>query len=118
MKAAENRHSLHDFGSYNRSIATAGKEDNAPWPEAAFSATNPYISPLAQTPDGRLILAYLQSGSQNLKHHEDEENSKEEFQFHGINRRERGCPTGQIPQAEAVSDRQSCGSRLYPGFPR
>ena len=118
MKAAENRHSLHDFSSYDCSIATAGKEDNAPWPEAAFSATNPYISPLAQTPDGCLILAYLQSDSQNLNHHEDEENSKEEFQFHGINRRGRRRPTGQIPQAGAESDRQSCGSHLYPGFPR
>ena len=118
MKAAENRHSLHDFRSYDRSIATAGNKNDAPRPETAFPAANPYISPLAQTPDGRLVLVYLQPGSQNLENHEDKEDGKEEFQFHDINRRERGRPGGQILQGEAVSDRQSCGSRLYPCFPR
>lgn len=118
MKAAENGHALHDFSTYDSSIATAGKENDASRTETAFSAAYPYIPPLAQTPDCRLILAYLQPGTQNLKHHEGKENSKEEFQFHGINRQGRERPAGQIPKAEAVSDRQSCGSRLYPCFLR
>lgn len=117
-KAAENGHALHDFSTYDSSIATAGKENDASRTETAFSAAYPYIPPLAQTPDCRLILAHLQPGTQNLKHHEGKENSKEEFQFHGINRQGRGGPAGQSLPARDVSDWQSCGSHPYPCFLR
>lgn len=75
-----------------------------PGPKRPFLPPIPTFPRSAQTPDCRLILAYLQPGTQNLKHHEGKENSKEEFQFHGINRQGRGGPAGQSLPARDVSD--------------